>query len=45
MCLRHSKNKNAYNLLDFDTQIFFKNIYSFKFVIMVQNKVIDLTIM
>jgi hypothetical protein len=41
MCLKHSKNKNTYTFLDF----ILLHYYSFEFVITVQSKVIDLTIM
>jgi hypothetical protein len=44
MCSKHSKNKNTYAYLDFNTQISFYT-YTFEFVIMVRSKVIDLTIM
>jgi hypothetical protein len=43
MCSKHSKNKNTYTFLDFNTRMSFYIIN--EFVIMVQSKVIDLTIM
>ncbi len=44
MCSKHSKNKNTCTSLNFNTRMPFYT-YGFEFVIMVQSKVIDLTIM
>jgi hypothetical protein len=45
MCSKFSKNKNTYTFFRFWYSNIFKQYYSFEFAIMVQSKVIDLTIM